>query len=156
VHGFPGKTRLHNGRMPSHWGVTPQQSVVAECARRGKTAVVSGCIDVLEGRQSDDSLLLAFGGPHAGQVLAGGEGGKGGYWPRVWALRALLYAWEDAATTAVIQATTDDSWRVREMAAKVCGSHCLEAAFDVVAGMQNDPVARVQAAAERAIRMIAR
>jgi hypothetical protein len=147
---------MHNDRMPSHWGVTPQQSVVAECARRGKSGVVSGCIHMLERCEFDDSLLLALGGPHASQVLAGREGGKGGYWPRVWAMRALLYAWEDSATAVVINATTDDSWRVREMAAKVCGRHCVEGAFDAVARLQDDRVPRVQAAAERAIRMIAR
>jgi hypothetical protein len=141
--------------MPSHWGVTPKQSVVAECARRGKPAVVSGCIQILEGRGSDDALLLALGGPHARLVLAGQEGGRTGYWPRVLAMRGLLYAWDEAATSAVVNATNDESWRVREMAAKVCRRHRVEAAFDAVARLQDDPVPRVQAAAERAIRMIA-
>lgn len=136
--------------------MTPEQSVLDECARREKPAVVSGCIQILEGGESDDALLLALGGPHARLVLAGQEGGKAGYWPRVWAMRGLLYAWDDVATSAVVTATKDESWRVREMAAKVCRRHRLERAFDAVAGLQNDPVARVQAAAERAIRMIAR
>jgi hypothetical protein len=113
--------------------------------------VVCGCIAVLERREFDDALMLALGGPAANQVLAGREGGRGGYWPRVWATRALLYAWEDRATPAVVTATTDDSWRVREMAAKVIAHHRLEDASSAVIGLQNDPVARVQAAAERAI-----
>jgi len=142
--------------VPSRWGVTPQQSVVAECARRGKPAVVSGCIQILEGRGFDDALLLALAGPHARLVRAGREGGIAGYWPRVWALRGLLYAWDDIAISAVIGATNDESWRVREMAAKVCRRHAVEGAFDAVAQLQDDPVARVQAAAERAIRMMAR
>ncbi|MGA8428023.1 MAG: HEAT repeat domain-containing protein [Candidatus Dormiibacterota bacterium] len=136
--------------------MTPEQSVVAECARRGISAVVSGCIQILEGGESDDALMLALGGPHARLVLAGREGGRAGYWPRVWAMRGLLYVWDDVATRAVIAATNDESWRVREMAAKVCRRHRLEGAFDAVARLQDDPVARVQAAAERAVRMIAR
>jgi hypothetical protein len=146
---------MHNVGMPSLWGMSPAQSVVAECARRGTPAVVSGCIQILEGRVLDDELLLALAGPHARLVLAGHEGGRAGYWPRVWAMRGLLYAWDAAATTAVINGTNDEAWRVREMAAKVCRRHCLEGAFDAVVRLQDDPVARVQAAAERAIRMIA-
>jgi hypothetical protein len=142
--------------LPRLWGVTPEQSVVAECARRGIPAVVSGCILILEGGESDDALMLALGGPHARLVLAGQEGGRAGYWPRVWAMRGLLYVWDDVATSAVIAATNDESWRVREMAAKVFRRHRLEGAFDAVARLQDDPVARVQAAAERAVRIIAR
>jgi len=100
------------------WGVTPRQSVVAECERRGVGAVVAGCIDLLEGRGADDTLIVALGGPAAENVLAGREGGKGGYWPRVWAARGLLYAWSDDAEPAIIRATADEAWRVREMAAK--------------------------------------
>lgn len=137
--------------MTGSWELTPRQSVEAECERRGKSIAVCGCIAVLERREFDDALMLALGGPAANQVLTGREGGRGGYWPRVWATRALLYAWEDRATPAVVTATTDDSWRVREMAAKVIAHHRLEDASSAVIGLQNDPVARVQAAAERAI-----
>lgn len=103
--------------MASIWGVTPRQSVQAECERRGKPAVVSGCIDMLEGRDIDDALVLALGGPHATRVLGGREGGRQGYWPRVWAMRGLLYAWEDGATPTVVRAATDEAWRVRDMTA---------------------------------------
>jgi hypothetical protein len=98
---------------------TPRQSIAAECRRRGKLAVVSGCIDLLEGREVDDGLILALGGPPAEYVLSGHEGGREGYWPRVWAARDLLHAWDDGATAAIIRATGDDAWRVREMAAKI-------------------------------------
>jgi hypothetical protein len=67
----------------------------------------------------DDDLVLTLGGEPAGYVLSGGEGGKEGYWPRVWGARGLLHAWDDAATDAIIHATTDEAWRVREIAAKV-------------------------------------
>jgi len=114
-------------------------------------AVIHGCVDLLLGCDVDDALVVALGGPHAENVLAGSEGGKSGYWPRVWAARGLLYAWEDDATPAVIHATRDESWRVREMAAKVVARHRLGAALDAVAGLRDDPVTRVRAAADHAV-----
>ncbi len=138
--------------MSATWRLTPRQSVAAECQRRGKPAVVSGCIDLLQGRHDvDDTLVVALGGPAAEYVLAGREGGKAGHWPRVWAARGLLHAWDDRAAAAIIQATTDDAWRVREMAAKVIARHRIGNAFTPVAQLRNDPVPRVRAAAERAI-----
>lgn len=131
--------------------MSPRQSVAAECERRGHAAVVSGCVDLLEGREADDALVLALGGPAAQRVLAGKEGGKGGYWPRVWAARGLLHAWADEAAPAIARATTDDAWRVREMAAKVIARHQVDYAFAAVARLRGDPVPRVRAAADRAV-----
>jgi len=85
-------------------------------------------------------------------VLGGRAGGGSGYWPRVWAARALLYAWEDSAAPAVARAAADESWRVREMVAKVVARHGIDDAFTAVAGLLDDPVPRVRAAAERAVR----
>ena len=134
----------------SEWA-TPRQGIQAECRRRGKPAVVSGCIDLLEGREADDGLILALGGPPAEYVLTGREGGKAGYWPRVWAARGLLHAWDDRATAAIIRATADDAWRVREMAAKVIARHRIGDALQAAAELRNDDVPRVRAAAERAV-----
>ncbi|MGN6679013.1 MAG: hypothetical protein ACTHKL_14710, partial [Streptosporangiaceae bacterium] len=103
--------------------MTPRQSVHAECGRRGRDALVAGCVGLLDGEDGDDALLLALAGPAAESVLAGGEGGPNSYWPRVWAARGLLHAWTDTATPAIIRATTDDSWRVREMAAQGLAKH---------------------------------
>jgi hypothetical protein len=128
---------------------------MAECRLRGTAAVVSGCVDLLAGRYADDALMRALGGPHAELVLNGREGGKRGYWPRVWAARGLLYAWDDEATTVVIAATADSAWRVREMAAKVIAQHCLGDALDAVARLRSDPVERVRVAAERAVIILA-
>src|ERR1700678_312171 len=98
--------------MPGQWGMTPRQSILAECARRGRDALVAGCVALLEGRPGvDDGLVVALGGPPAEYVLGGGEGGKEGYWPRVWAARGLLHAWQDQATGAIITATSDEAWR---------------------------------------------
>jgi hypothetical protein len=131
--------------------MTPGQSIEAECKRRGKPALTSGCIDLLEGREVDDGLVLALGGAAAEYVLSGHEGGKSGYWPRVWAARGLLHAWDDSATRAIIRATTDDAWRVREMAAKVVARHRIDDALSAIADLQDDPVFRVRSAAGRAL-----
>ena len=131
--------------------MTPAQSVAAECQRRGAAAVVSGCIDLLEARDVDDGLVLALGGAAAPYVLSGGEGGRPGHWPRVWAARGLLYVWEDRAAPAVVRATADDAWRVREMAAKVVARHRVDEALEAVTGLRDDDVARVRAAAGRAV-----
>ena len=132
--------------------MTPGQSIAAECQRRGKAAVVSGCIDLLQGHPGvDDALLLALAGPAAEGVLDGQAGGRAGYWPRVWAARGLLHAWDDRATAVIVQATADGAWRVREMAAKVIARHGVGDALPAVSRLRTDPVQRVRAAAERAV-----
>jgi hypothetical protein len=131
--------------------MTPRQSIAAECARRGEPALVSGCIDLLEGRDVDDGLILALGLAPARYVLGGGEGGRHGYWPRVWAARGLLHAWDGRATAAIIGATGDDAWRVREMSAKVVARYGVDDALSAMASLQDDDVARVRVAAGRAL-----
>lgn len=136
--------------MPSSWGKTPRESVEQECARRGKKAVVEGCIALLAGNEADAELILALGGPPARWTLTGEAAGPP-YWLRVWAARGLLWAWDDVALDAVLTALDDEAWRVREMALKVVARHRLEDAVAEVAGLQEDPVARVRAAASRAL-----
>ena len=141
--------------MPA--ATTPKQRIAAECARRGRHELIAGCVDLLRGRYHDvdDDLILALGGEPAAYVLTGGEGGKPGYWPRVWAARGLLYTWDpadgEAATAAIIHATSDTAWRVREMAGKVIAAHRLGDALDAIAALRDDPVPRVRAAAQRAV-----
>jgi hypothetical protein len=133
--------------------LTPAQRIAAECARRGKAAFIAGCVALLDGRPGDvdDDLILALGGEHGRSVLDGWNGGKTGYWPRVWAARGLLHTWDDAATDAIIRATSDDAWRVRELAAKVIARHRVGDALDAVAALRGDAVPRVRAAAERSL-----
>ena len=140
--------------MASNWGMSPRQSVAAECERRGRASVVAGCIDLLDGRGADDTLIVALGGPAAEYVLAGREGGRVGYWPRVWAARGLLYAWSVDAEPAIIRATTDEAWRVREMAAKVIARHRVGVALTEVAALKADQVPRVRSAAARAVMIL--
>lgn len=112
--------------------------------------MIDGCLALLQEQEYDEALLFVIGGPGAGAVLAGQEGGVSGYWPRTWATRALLYAWDDRASSAVIAATSDQAWRVREMAAKVIGRHRLDDGLDAVGRLLTDPVPRVRATATRA------
>jgi len=136
---------------PSFWGLSPRQSVEAECARRGRAAVVAGCIELLAGRTADCALVVALGGPPARWAGSAGEAPGPDYWLRVWAARGLLWAWEDAALPALVAALGDNSWRVRELAAKVVARHGLGEALSAVSALRDDPVLRVRAAAARAV-----
>ena len=142
---------------------TPRERIAAECASGGRAALIAGCVALLDGRpdDADDRLITVLGGQAAGHVLDGGEGGRSGYWPRVWAARGLLHAWLDhaaetgaapcEATDAIIGALGDHAWRVREMAAKVVAAHRIGRALDAVAALRDDPNPRVREAAERAV-----
>ena len=129
---------------------TPRQRIAAECARHGTGALTAACGALLLHRPDDvsDVLITVLGGESARQVL---DGGEGGYWPRVWAARGLLHVWDASATEAIIGATQDEAWRVREMAAKVVARHKVGDALDAVAALRTDNVDRVRAAATRAV-----
>lgn len=137
----------------SHWGSTPQQSIEAECVRRGEDALVSGCARLIAGDYTDAGLIMALGGPGASRLLDG-QSHADEYWFRVWGIRGLLWAWDDSAADAVNLALRDESWRVREMAAKVVARHRVGDALPTVAELRDDPVPRVRAAASRAVMLL--
>jgi hypothetical protein len=136
--------------VAGEWGVTPKESVLAEVRRRSLPDVVGHCTALLSGHRVDERFLFVLAGPASRQVLDGREGGPGGHWPKVWALRGLLYAWAESAQAAVIGSTMDESWRVREMAAKVIGAHAIDDGLEALNRLVHDPVPRVRAAASRA------
>ena len=136
---------------PSRWGLTPRQSIEIECARRGRDQVVDGCVALLGGRDVDDDLIMALGGPNGRNVIHDGPAQRNQYWGRVWGARGLLYVFDERAADAIIAALGDEHWRVREMAAKVVARHRVGAAFAAVAELRDDPVPRVRAASERAV-----
>lgn len=136
-------------KSSSHWGMTPRQSVEQACERRGLDSVVSGCIDLLNSKSIDDELILALGGPPAEWVRSGEPSGPA-YWLRVWGARGLLYAGDDSARPAVVQALNDEAWRVRDMALKVVARHGIQEASGQVERLRDDRSARVRAAAARA------
>jgi hypothetical protein len=132
------------------WDMTPRQSVEQECAHRGEAEVVAACIVLLAGGDADRPFVFAIGGPAAESVLGPRPRRDQRYFLRVWAARALLYAWDDSAQDALLVALADESWRVREMAAKVVAKRKLGDALPAVAAMSDDPVPRVRAAAAQA------
>ncbi len=134
----------------------PRLRVEVERAKDGAAPLTAGCVALLEGRPEEvsDDLITVLGGEPARYILDGGAGGRNGYWPRVWAARGLLHAWDSAATAAITGATSDEAWRVREMAAKVIARHRVGDAFDAVAALRADPVERVRAAAARAVTLL--
>jgi hypothetical protein len=134
----------------SGWELTPRQSIEIECARRGRDQVIAGCIALLQRHEVDDDLVIALAGPASQVVFDDGPRQANQYWRRVWGARGLLHCYGSPAEEAVTAALGDEHWRVREMAAKVVAGHQIGAAFDAVAGLRDDPVPRVRAAAERA------
>lgn len=72
----------------------------------------------------------------------------------MWALRGLLWVWDDEACPEVLAALNDEAWRVREMALKVIARHRLGDATDKVAALRADPTKRVSAAAIRALYLL--
>jgi HEAT repeat protein len=112
--------------------------------------VVAACLDLLAGHAVDGQLVVGLGGPPARWAVAGGAPGPD-YWLRVWALRGLLWLWDEGAQAAVIAALADEEWRVREMAAKVVARHHVEEALPCLLTLDADTVARVRRAAERAV-----
>jgi hypothetical protein len=133
--------------------LTPRERIEAECARRGRSAVVDDCIALLDG-EVEKRLILSLTGPAAARKYFDGREHEDLYWFRVWALRGLLWAWDARATVRVRAAMSDESWRVREMAAKVTARHAVGDALPEVLALRDDPVPRVRAAAERAVARI--
>jgi hypothetical protein len=138
--------------------LTPQRRIEAECVRRGRRAVVEGCVRLIAGDYADTGLIMAVAGPGAAKFFDG-RPHDDQYWFRVWGARGLLWAWDDsaggAAAAAVTTALGDEAWRVREMAAKVVARHLVGDALPLVAALRDDPVPRVRAAAERAVTRLA-
>ena len=144
-------SRCQTRPVTSRWSDSPRTSVARYCDRVGEHALVTSLIGLLEGDELSTELGEVLAGPASRPVLAGGAGGPSGYWPRVWALRGLLYAFDDRATPSVVAATADAAWRVREMALKVIARHRLDEGLEAAARCQGDDVARVRAAAARAL-----
>ena len=141
--------------MPTgSWGVTPRASIEAECARRGRDAVVADCRELLRGGVVDAAVVAALAGPGAPRWLDPDRDDR--YWLRVWGARGLLWAWDDAALPEIRTALDDEAWRVREMALKVVARHGVEELLTDVVPLGDDPVPRVRRAAERALVVLSR
>lgn len=128
----------------------PRRSIEGLAAAQGRELVVRGCLDLLAGRTAPTELLIGLGGPPVRRALSEGAV-EPDYWLRVWALRGLLWLWDNTATESVLASLADESWRVREMAAKVVARQQVDRALPMIVRLRQDPVPRVRQAAERAV-----
>ena len=124
-----------------------EKRLAAAVAEFGEDAVVLRSLSLLAGHNEGEDFLLYLGGEHARGIL---EGAPVLYWPELWGTRALLYVWNDSAAVAVTAALNNQAWRVREMATRVAAARRL-AVEPVLAELLTDDVARVRAAAARAL-----
>ena len=132
---------------PSELARSPRERVLLLSSKVGAGAVALWCAELLAGGSCDAASLRWIGGRHA--VAA--QDHLEDHWPRVWAARALLYAWAPGAEPAVLAGLHDPAWRVREMCAKVARLRGLQRAEPILAHLLDDRVLRVRAAAEAAL-----
>lgn len=135
----------------------PRNRIGGARAALGEQELVRWCAALLDGTAGHDDpelpSLLWLGGRSAEAELARGDLVARGqdYWVRVWAARAMLYAWAAEAAPAVVNGLADPAWRVREMAAKVVKLREVGEAGDALARLVGDVVVRVRLAAVRAL-----
>jgi hypothetical protein len=141
---------------------SPRERVLLLALRVGERAVAIWCAELLSGAvEAGDPRrppIAWLGGRHAAARLA--HGGFAGtaheYWPRVWAARGLMYAWDVGAEEAVLAGLRDPAWRVREMAAKVARKHRVAEAEPILSHLLDDAVPRVRVGAESALTSLGR
>lgn len=125
----------------------PKQRIEAAVERYGHFEVVDRALSIMEGNNEGEDFLLYVGGDHAQGIL---DGAPVLYWPELWGVRALLHAWDEQATPAMIRALGNPAWRVREMAARVVAQHGLPARAELL-DLLGDDTPRVRIAAARAL-----
>ena len=133
----------------------PVERVESLVALVGADAVVDWCTGLLRGGDWTDPALPALdwiGGRSSASMVD--KALALDYWPRVWAARALLHAYRPQAEPAVVRGLSDESWRVREMCAKVVRAHEVGSAADDLGLRCADEVPRVRAAAVRALAVV--
>jgi hypothetical protein len=119
----------------------------------GPDIVADWCAGLVMGADPldpDQPPLEWLGGGHATAYTSG----VNAYWPRVWGARGLLHAYRSQAEPAVVAGLSDEHWRVREMCAKVARAHEVGAAAAELSARCADDVARVRAAAVRALAVV--
>ncbi len=153
------QTRIQ-GPGPDEIARSPRERVLLLAGRIGEGSVATWCAELLNGavRYDDASHppITWLGGRHAAAEYADSfEARRKDYWPRVWAARGLLYAWDPDASGAIVAALRDRAWRVREMAAKVVRRRAIAQAEPILPALLDDPIERVRAAAEAALAELA-
>ncbi len=131
---------------------TPLRRVAVLVALIGAEAVADSCAALLRGADPTDPSVPAlawFGG--SSEVSRVAKGLDLGDWPRVWAARGLLHCYRPVAAPAVVDGLADESWRVREMCAKVVRAHEIGSAAAALHRCCSDDVTRVRVAAVRGL-----
>ncbi|WP_432950316.1 HEAT repeat domain-containing protein [Kribbella sp. CA-253562] len=136
----------------------PKDVVRAACAEYGEDVVVEWCVALLTGEISGED---AFGAELPKLVAITGRPDPGGwakpvdpvnyYWVRVWAARALMYAWRDEAVEGLRVVADDPAWRVREHVARITAQRELGELVDALLPMLEHELPRVRAAGVRAV-----
>jgi hypothetical protein len=125
--------------------------------RWGRRGLMDRCVRLYrEMDWGDEPELMSYLAGRAGLRWVALGFGTQGYFVRTWALRAMLYAWDQCASATVIDALADEHWRPREMALKVVAKRPVDGDVDAVAKLRDDPVPRVQTAARRALERLNR
>jgi hypothetical protein len=118
----------------------------------GADAVVDWCVALLRGAAWADPAAPALdwlGGRGWATMVDHTLGA--GYWPRVWGARGLLHVYRPQAAPTVVAGLDDESWRVREMCAKVVRAQEIGAAAEALHRRTADDVTRVRVAALRGL-----
>jgi hypothetical protein len=123
------------------------ERIHAAVERFGEAEVVDRAILLLNGGNAGEEFLLYAGGKHAQGLL---DGAPALYWPELWGARALLHVWDPKAGTAILANLDNQSWRVREMCARVSQERHLNVLPRIVE-LTEDEVPRVRIAALRAL-----
>ena len=126
---------------------SPGDRIALAVSRFGEAEVADRASALLAGHNEGEEFLLWVGGRHAKGIL---DGAPALYWPEVWGARALLYAWDDSAASAVRAGLSNQAWRVREMCTRVVAARELPLAAELVP-LLGDEVARVRGNAARAL-----
>ncbi len=138
-------------------GAHPSVLVGLAVQRWGERGLIDRCVRLYrEMDWGDEPELMSYVGGRAGPRWVQLGFGTQAYFVRTWALRAMLYAWDESAASTVIEALGDEHWRPREMALKVVARRLVDGDVEAVARLQDDPVPRVRSAARRTLERLGR
>ena len=133
----------------------PVPQLVMELATHlGEPAVVSLCVELLQGADREDHLAAL---PYlTGLSFEPGSTRRdptswADYWVRTWGARGLLYVWDESASDAVVAGLSDEHWRPAEMCLKVATRREVGGAGDGAVALAGHELSRVRAQAVRAL-----
>jgi hypothetical protein len=133
----------------------PLGVLVAELVSHvGEQAVVTLCLDLLEGAPREDhpeELTYLTGLSFDPGSLTLDRSRWKEYWTRAWGARGLLHVWDDRAAPAVVAGLDDEHWRPAENCLKVATRRELGEAGPGAVRLLGHELARVRAQALRTL-----